>query len=86
LYTLRGVDDRCVPTADGIDTEIWLYEDDGVTDIAFNDDDGTSFCSLIGVTLDAGDYRVRVLSSQLYAPESTFDYRLDIEIEPCPDC
>lgn len=68
-----------------IDTEIELFESDGTTSIAFNDDldePNSNYCSSLEATnLPAGDYLVRVQSSEMYCPNCTFGYRLQLGIE-----
>lgn len=67
-----------------IDSEMEIYDTDGVTSLDFNEDiDSTNnYCSSLQVTVPAaGTYYVRVSSSTFYAPDGTFDYTLVIDVQ-----
>jgi hypothetical protein len=59
-------------------TEVEIYDQDGVTSLAYNDDNGTDYCSLaMASNLPAGTYFVRVAASAASA-SATFAYNLKI--------
>lgn len=91
VYTLGTQGDITFATADilagdcaesRVDTELELFEDDGVTSIAVSDDiddQGGNLCSSVTQTqLPAGTYRIRVRSSEMFCPDCTMGYRLMI--------
>ncbi len=65
-----------------IDSEVEIYDTDGTTSLASNDDiDLTNYCSVTQLTgLAAGTYFVRAASSQTYDPTGTFNYVLVIAV------
>ena len=67
-----------------IDTEIELFDTDGSTSLQFNDDidEGNgNYCSAVTATgLAAGTYFVRVRGSQMFCPNCTMGYTLDIAL------
>jgi hypothetical protein len=70
-------------TAGRIDTELQLFDVDGLTSLAFNDDidaANTNYCSEINQTgLPAGDYFVRIGSSEEYCRACRPAYTLDVQ-------
>lgn len=90
-FTLAETSDVSIATTDvqegdcaasRIDTDLELFEDDGVTSLEFNDDidePNDNYCSAITVEdLPAGDYLVRVRSSEEYCPSCTPAYQLTV--------
>jgi hypothetical protein len=91
--TIAQASDVVVETADvamgdceagQIDTDLELFQSDGTTSVAFNDDiDDTNdnYCSRVeGQALAAGTYYVRVRSSEAYCAACTVPYRLTVDI------
>lgn len=74
--TSAGAPDQC-----GFDSVVTIFESDGVTEVAEDDLDGPSLCSLIYASeasnLPAGDYFVRV---EAYSSSATFDYVLTVDV------
>jgi len=66
-----------------LDSEMEILSSDG-TRLAFNDDIGqTNYCSrAVASSLDAGTYYVRVSGSEVYAPDATFPYVLQVTVTP----
>jgi hypothetical protein len=65
-----------------LDTEISIYDTDGITELVADEDDGVGWCSLASITASAaGTYYVRAASSSLYAPNDVFNYLLLISIQ-----
>lgn len=64
-----------------IDSEVEIYDTDGTTSLLFNDDTVNDFCSLASLTgLPAGTYYVRAAASQVWTPNDTFSYVLNITV------
>lgn len=63
--------------ANQLDSELRIFDVDGVTEVAFDDDGGGGWCSMVSFTAPAdGLYYVRVASSQQFDPTGTFPYQL----------
>lgn len=61
-------------------TEIEIYDQDGVTSLAYNDDNGADYCSLATASnLPAGTYYVRVAASAA-SSSATFAYNLNVTV------
>lgn len=82
VEAVAGGADTCGPSGN-IDTEIEIYDTDGTTSLAFNDDIGSSnYCSRASATAAAaGTYFVRVAASTQYCANCTFDYGMTIGIQ-----
>lgn len=65
-----------------IDSQIELLATDGVTQLAFNDDFGTTYCSkATKAGLAPGVYYLKVGASVQYAPSLTFIYKLKVTFQ-----
>jgi hypothetical protein len=74
---------------DPADSFMRLIGPDRVTVLAENEDQCAScpvldFCSGVAVEVGAGVHYIEVASSPTYAPDDTFDYRLEVSLEPLP--
>lgn len=76
VATSAGAPDQC-----GFDSVVTIFQPDGVTQVAEDDLDGPSLCSLIYASeasnLPAGDYYVRV---EAYSSSATFSYVLSVDV------
>ncbi len=74
--------DICGPSGT-IDSELQLFDTDGTTSLAYNDDihTATNFCSTVSATgLAAGTYYVRTSPSYLWCSGCTYRYRLLLDV------
>ena len=73
---------QCAPNQ-GLDSEVEIYDTDGATSLAFDEDvSGSNWCSLATTTVTAdGTYFVRAASSQQYAANDQFAYALVVTVE-----
>ncbi len=77
-----GLNGDCA--ARSLDSELEIFDTDGVTSLTFNDDiSQTNYCSTTTASgLSAGTYFVRVGSSKEFAPFSVFPYQLNVTVTP----
>jgi hypothetical protein len=78
-----GPNYSCAPNL-GIDSEIEIFDTDGTTSLATNDDIDveTSWCSEATTPAGAaGTYYVRVAASQAFCSACTFDYTVTIDVQ-----
>ena len=76
-----GAVDTCGSAGD-IDSEVEIYDIDGTTSLAYNDDAGFGYyCSATSATVSAaGTYYVRAAGSAAYCADCTYDYSVTIDV------
>ena len=82
---LATVGDSAVDTCGqvgAIDSEVEIYDTDGTTSLAYNDDVGLGYyCSGASATVSAaGTYYVRAAGSADFCADCTYDYSVTIDV------